>query len=119
MPTLGPLEIMVVLAIALVVLGPRKLPEMARYLGKAYGLIRRTTYELKNTLDQELLDEDRQARREAAEGRREQYRRKRLEKDEPQQGEQVGEPKTASEPEAAPEPASEPPEGPASDEGAS
>lgn len=76
-------ELLVVVAIALVVLGPRKLPEMARHLGKFYGLIRRTTNELKYTLDQELRDEDRSKRRDAAEQRREEFRRKRLDKAEP------------------------------------
>jgi sec-independent protein translocase protein TatA len=34
MPSIGPLEIAVVLIIALVVLGPKKLPEMGRSLGR-------------------------------------------------------------------------------------
>jgi sec-independent protein translocase protein TatA len=33
MPSIGPLEIAVVLIIALIVLGPKKLPEMGRSLG--------------------------------------------------------------------------------------
>ena len=34
MPNIGPLEIAVVLIIALVILGPKKLPEMGRSVGK-------------------------------------------------------------------------------------
>ena len=34
MPTVGPLELVVVLAIALIVLGPAKLPEVGRSIGK-------------------------------------------------------------------------------------
>ena len=34
MPTVGPLELVVVLAIALIVLGPAKLPEVGRSVGK-------------------------------------------------------------------------------------
>ena len=34
MPSIGPLEIAVVLIIALVVLGPKKLPEMGRSVGR-------------------------------------------------------------------------------------
>lgn len=34
MPNIGPLEIIVVLVIALVVLGPRRLPEFGRSVGK-------------------------------------------------------------------------------------
>ncbi len=74
---LGPLEILVVFGLALVVLGPRRLPEVARYLGKFYGTIRKTTWELRQTLDNELLEEERRERREAAEKRREEFRAKR------------------------------------------
>ena len=34
MPNVGPMEIIVILAIALIVLGPKKLPEVGRSLGK-------------------------------------------------------------------------------------
>ena len=34
MPNIGPMEIAIVLIIALIVLGPKKLPEMGRSLGK-------------------------------------------------------------------------------------
>src|SRR5947209_8510957 len=34
MPNIGPMELIVVLAIALMVLGPKKLPEVGRSLGK-------------------------------------------------------------------------------------
>ena len=34
MPSIGPLELVIVLVIALVVLGPKKLPEAGRSLGK-------------------------------------------------------------------------------------
>ena len=34
MPNVGPLELVVILAIALIVLGPKKLPEAARSVGK-------------------------------------------------------------------------------------
>jgi sec-independent protein translocase protein TatA len=34
MPNIGPMEVIVVLVLALVVLGPKKLPEMGKSLGK-------------------------------------------------------------------------------------
>src|SRR5690348_16112376 len=42
MPTsLGPAEILVILIVALIVLGPERLPKAARQLGKAVGEVRR------------------------------------------------------------------------------
>ncbi|MEE2828203.1 MAG: Sec-independent protein translocase protein TatB [Myxococcota bacterium] len=68
---LGSWEIVVILLLALVVLGPRKLPELARHFGRFYSQIRRTTHELRSTLDQELMAEERTLRRDAARRRRE------------------------------------------------
>jgi sec-independent protein translocase protein TatA len=34
MPNIGPMELIIVLVIALMILGPRKLPEVGRSLGK-------------------------------------------------------------------------------------
>ena len=34
MPNIGPMELIIVLAIALIVLGPKKLPEVGRSVGK-------------------------------------------------------------------------------------
>ena len=41
--SLGPAEILVILVVALVVLGPTKLPEAARQVGKAMAEFRRVT----------------------------------------------------------------------------
>ena len=43
MGSIGPAEILVVLVVALLVLGPNKLPEAARSLGRAIGEVRRYT----------------------------------------------------------------------------
>ena len=41
MPNLGPMEILVVLAVALIVLGPKRLPEAGRQVGRAIGEVKR------------------------------------------------------------------------------
>jgi len=45
----GP-DLLVILAIALIVFGPKKLPELARTIGKAMGELRKTTEEVKETI---------------------------------------------------------------------
>ncbi len=46
----GHFEILVILVIALVVIGPRKLPEMLRSAGKLMGQLRRASDELRNEI---------------------------------------------------------------------
>ena len=55
---LGIWEIVVVVAVALIVLGPRRLPGMARQLGRALREFRRATNELRYSID-EVTDERR------------------------------------------------------------
>ncbi len=43
MGSIGPIEILVVLVVALLVLGPQKLPDAARSVGRAIGEVRRYT----------------------------------------------------------------------------
>ncbi len=74
---IGPLEVILVLAVGLVVLGPRRLPELARQIGKIMGEVRRTTHELRSTLDAELHEEERDQRRRDAEERRRKFRESR------------------------------------------
>jgi TatA/E family protein of Tat protein translocase len=46
--------------IALIIFGPRKLPELGRSLGKSLGEFKRASNELRNTLDEEIrLEEQR------------------------------------------------------------
>jgi TatA/E family protein of Tat protein translocase len=49
---IGMPELILILALALIVLGPRKLPEIARALGKGIAEFRRATDELKEELRQ-------------------------------------------------------------------
>ncbi|WP_026259848.1 twin-arginine translocase TatA/TatE family subunit [Desulfobacter curvatus] len=50
---LGMPEILLILAIALIVIGPQKLPEVAKTLGKAMGEFKRSAQDLKNSIDAE------------------------------------------------------------------
>jgi sec-independent protein translocase protein TatB len=51
MPTsLGPAEILVILIVALIVLGPDRLPKAARQLGKAVGEVRRWSSNVQDDL---------------------------------------------------------------------
>lgn len=49
---IGMPELILILALALILLGPRKLPEIARALGKGLAEFRRATDELKDELRQ-------------------------------------------------------------------
>lgn len=51
---IGPLELIVVFIVALVVIGPKKLPDLARALGKAIGEFKRATTEIRSSFDMEL-----------------------------------------------------------------
>lgn len=47
-------ELIVILVVALLVVGPSKLPEVARSIGKALGELRRVTDEVKDSIEQEM-----------------------------------------------------------------
>ena len=47
---MGMSEIIVILVIALIVIGPKKLPEIAKSLGKAMGEFKRATNDLKDSI---------------------------------------------------------------------
>jgi Tat protein translocase TatB subunit len=49
---IGMPELLLILALALIVLGPKKLPELARALGKGMAEFRRATDDLKDELRQ-------------------------------------------------------------------
>jgi len=52
--SIGMSELMVIFVIALVVFGPRKLPELGRTLGRTMGEFKRATTELQQTLEEEV-----------------------------------------------------------------
>ncbi len=51
---IGPLELTVILVVALLVMGPKKLPELARTLGKGLAEFRRASNDLKRSIDMDL-----------------------------------------------------------------
>ncbi len=51
-------EILVILAIALIVLGPKEIPKVARTIGRVMRDIQRTTDELRRTIDSEIIEEE-------------------------------------------------------------
>ncbi|MHB1844837.1 MAG: Sec-independent protein translocase subunit TatA/TatB [Deltaproteobacteria bacterium] len=50
----GPGELMVILILALILLGPEKLPEVAKAVGKGMRELRRATEDLRETVETEL-----------------------------------------------------------------
>ncbi len=52
--SLGLPEILFILVLALLVFGPRRLPEIGRTIGRALGEFRRATHDLKRSIDTEL-----------------------------------------------------------------
>jgi Tat protein translocase TatB subunit len=58
--SLGGPELLLILVIALLVLGPRKLPQLGRTIGKAMGEFRRASTDFRSTLEREIeADEER------------------------------------------------------------
>jgi sec-independent protein translocase protein TatA len=61
---MGPIgfqEMLVLAVIALIIFGPRKLPELGRSLGRSINEFKRASNELKSTLDDEIRAEERKA----------------------------------------------------------
>jgi TatA/E family protein of Tat protein translocase len=67
---IGMPELMVIMVIALIIFGPRKLPELGRSLGKSLGEFKRASNELRNTLDEEIRIEEQRAEQRAKEATR-------------------------------------------------
>jgi len=61
---MGPIgfpEMIVIAIVALIIFGPRKLPELGRSLGRSINEFKRASNELKSTLDDEIRAEERKA----------------------------------------------------------
>jgi TatA/E family protein of Tat protein translocase len=52
--SIGMPELLIIFTIALIVFGPRKLPELGRSLGKSLGEFKRASNDLRNTLEDEI-----------------------------------------------------------------
>ena len=48
---IGMPEILLILAVALIVIGPKKLPDLAKSLGRAIGEFKKATHEFKQSID--------------------------------------------------------------------
>jgi sec-independent protein translocase protein TatA len=61
MGSIGFPEMLVILVVALIIFGPRKLPELGRSLGRSINEFKRASNELRSTLDEEIRAEERKA----------------------------------------------------------
>jgi len=91
---IGMPEMIIILVIALIVFGPRKLPELGKSLGRSLAEFKRASNELRHTLEEEVRVEEQRERT-------------------AQKAPAADAPPTAAEPAAAPTPAETPREPPA------
>jgi TatA/E family protein of Tat protein translocase len=59
MGPIGVPELIIIFVVALIVFGPRKLPELGKSLGKSIAEFKRASNELRSTLDDEIRNEER------------------------------------------------------------
>lgn len=64
---IGTTELVVILLVALVILGPKKLPEIARALGKGLGEFKRVSSDLQRTVNYEIEREEQAQRKKQTE----------------------------------------------------
>jgi sec-independent protein translocase protein TatA len=63
--SIGMPELIIIFVIALIIFGPRKLPELGRSLGKSLAEFKRASNELKSTLEEEIRMEEQRSKVEA------------------------------------------------------
>ena len=64
--SIGMPELIIIFVIALIIFGPRKLPELGRSLGKSLAEFKRASNELKSTLEEEIRLDEQKANLDAA-----------------------------------------------------
>src|ERR1700741_1054517 len=68
--SLGMPELIIIFLIALIIFGPRKLPELGRSLGKSIAEFKRASNELRKTLEEEIRLEEQRAKIDAAKAKK-------------------------------------------------
>jgi sec-independent protein translocase protein TatA len=66
--SIGMPELIIILVIALIIFGPRKLPELGKSLGRSINEFKRASADLQNTLEQEIKLEEQKEQRQTKEG---------------------------------------------------
>jgi sec-independent protein translocase protein TatA len=64
--SIGMPELIIIFVIALIIFGPRKLPELGKSLGKSLAEFKRASNDLKSTLEEEIRLEEQRTAIEAA-----------------------------------------------------
>ena len=64
--SIGMPELIIIFVIALIIFGPRKLPELGRSLGKSLAEFKKASNELKSTLEEEIRLEEQRSTVEAS-----------------------------------------------------
>jgi len=62
--SIGMPELIIIFVIALIIFGPRKLPELGRSLGKSLAEFKRASNELRSTLEEEIRVEEQRTKTE-------------------------------------------------------
>jgi sec-independent protein translocase protein TatA len=63
--SIGMPELIIILVIALIIFGPRKLPELGKSLGRSINEFKRASADLQNTLEQEIKLEEQKEQKQA------------------------------------------------------